>query len=180
MTDRQILEEYRNTRDTSYLSQLFIPYVDMIYGLGLKYFKNADDAKDLVNDIYLVLGKKIISHRIQNFKPWLYTVVKNHCIENLRKRGRKIKKEDEATFMYYEGLFHLDNEESEKKNEILEKCIDKLKVDQKNSIKLFYFEKKSYEEISEMLNLSWGQIRSSIQNARRNLKLCLSSHGVSR
>ncbi len=56
---------------------------------------------------------------------------------------------------------------------LLEKAIDQLKSDQKKCIVLFYINEKSYQQICDELGLSLMQVKSSIQNGKRNIKLLL-------
>jgi len=63
--------------------------------------------------------------------------------------------------------------EKEENFQKLEKCIDSLSDEQRTMIKLFYLEGKCYNEIVEITGLEWNHVRSSIQNGRRNLKLCM-------
>jgi RNA polymerase sigma-70 factor (ECF subfamily) len=55
----------------------------------------------------------------------------------------------------------------------LEVCVEALEGDQQRVIRLFYLEEKSYNEITELTGLDWNQVRSYIQNGRRNLKNCM-------
>ena len=81
----------------------------MIYGVCLRYFKNDQDAYDITMFLFELLPKRIKGKDIDNFRPWLYTVVKNHCFEVLRKKGKDVKKQSQADFMYSEQVFHPDH-----------------------------------------------------------------------
>jgi RNA polymerase sigma-70 factor (ECF subfamily) len=60
----------------------------------------------------------------------------------------------------------------------LENCIEKLRGEQKECILLFYFENRCYNEIALSLNLDEKKVKSHLQNAKRNLKLCLEEKHV--
>jgi len=64
----------------------------------------------------------------------------------------------------------LEKEENFKK---LEFCLGTLTDDQREAVKLFYLDGKCYNEIVEITGKDWNQVRSFIQNGRRNLKLCM-------
>ena len=66
-----------------------------------------------------------------------------------------------------------DVQAKEKSLELLENAIEDLKLEQKRCVKLFYLEEKSYQQISAELNLSLMQVKSAIQNGKRNIKLQL-------
>ena len=70
--------------------------------------------------------------------------------------------------LHLNGVF-----EKEENLKQLEKCIETLSPDQKQTVQLFYLEEKSYKEIAGMTNTEWNKVRSLIQNARRNLKNCM-------
>jgi RNA polymerase sigma factor (sigma-70 family) len=55
----------------------------------------------------------------------------------------------------------------------LEQCLDSLSAEQKQSVELFYLQNKTYKEISDITGTEWNQVRSLIQNGRRNLKICM-------
>jgi RNA polymerase sigma factor (sigma-70 family) len=61
--------------------------------------------------------------------------------------------------------------------ETLKKCIDQLKDEQKECIKLFYLEEKCYQEIAESTSYELKKVKSYIQNGKRNLRICMDQHG---
>ena len=67
----------------------------------------------------------------------------------------------------------LNNEKTELENklQLLEKAIEELKSEQQVCVRLFYIDQKSYNEISEQLNISLNTVKSAIQNGKRNLKI---------
>ena len=69
---------------------------------------------------------------------------------------------------------HLESEGSvEQDVEALKKCIEQLKNEQRECVKLFYLEERCYKEVSEITGLELNKIKSYLQNGRRNLKICL-------
>jgi len=173
LTDEELLKLYASSGDDTHLSALYTRYIEMIYGVCLKYFKNSSEAKDAASEVYLLLLRRAKGKEIDNWKPWLYTVVKNYCLEQLRSRSNKKPKQMAADRVYSEEVFHPSIESKDKEVHQLESCIETLEEDQKACIRMFYLEKRSYQELSDVLNLSWGQVRSRIQNGRRNLKNCM-------
>ncbi len=171
VSDEALVQMYVQGEDT--LGTLYDRYKMMVYGTCLKYLKNTTDAHDAVSDIFESLCTKLAGQKIKNFKPWLYTVTRNHCIEILRKNQRVKEKYLKAYKSYTEEVFHPDEIRDEQILSVLNICIEKLPVFQKKTILHFYFDKKSYNEIAEILQLSWNKVRSFIQNGRRNLKSCI-------
>ena len=178
LNDEALLVEFKKNQNQQMLAQLYLRYTDLVYGVCMKYLKDAEAAKDAVMNIYQELLTKLQTHEIDNFKSWLYVVAKNHCLMQLRKDKRMVTVEFTPTVMQSEDFTHLDNvldKESELKK--LEFCIEHLPDEQKQSIQLFYLENKCYNEIVGQTGYEWNKVRSLIQNGRRNLKICMEKNG---
>lgn len=175
LSDLELVSSYKRTSDQKYLAELYARHQHLIFGVCLKYFKNKDDASDAQSEIYELLLKRLPRHNPDNFKPWLYVVVKNYCFEKLRKQSRDYVKKEEAAVMYSEQIFHPDDIEDERLLSMLADCIDKLNEVQKSCIQKFYHGKLDYKSIAENLGISWNKVRSQIQNGRRKLKICMES-----
>ena len=178
LNDEALLVEFKKNYDQQMLAQLYLRYTDLVYGVCIKYLKDAEAAKDAVMNIYQELLTKLQTHEVDNFKSWLYVVAKNHCLMQLRKDKKMVTVEFTPTVMQSEDFSHLDNV-LDKENELkkLESCIENLPDEQKQSIQLFYLENKCYNEIAEQTGYEWNKVRSLIQNGRRNLKICMEKNG---
>jgi len=170
LSDDELLQTYKEKQSSEVIGEFYQRYGHLVMGTSMKYLKNKFDAEDLVMNLFEKLPGKLISHNISNFKSWLYMVTKNECLMLLRKKGNltsSITKELEDTD-------DLDLKiEKETQLEMLEDAIEDLKEEQKECIKLFFIESKSYQEITEMLRLDIKKVKSAIQNGKRNLKLNL-------
>jgi RNA polymerase sigma-70 factor (ECF subfamily) len=146
----------------------------MLYGVCLKYLGEPETAKDAVMDIFEELAHKLLKHEVGNFKGWLYTLAKNHCLMKLRAAGRTRLQAFDPDLMQTEEDLHLkDRMEKEEQFDRLSVCIETLPSDQKKVISLFYLQNKCYKEIETLTGMEWNKVRSHIQNGRRNLKLCM-------
>jgi len=174
-SDKELLKAFKQTNDIKYLSILYQRYMDLVFGVCLKYFKDADRCKDAVMDIFEELNTKLKIHEVDNFKGWLHTVTRNYCLMQLRSPRNLKTSELNIDFMQSAEPSHLSNEvfEKEKSFKQLEACIEILPDDQKTAIELFYLQKKCYNEITEITGFEWNKVRSFIQNGKRNLKLCI-------
>lgn len=176
--DTVLIERFRHSGDKEALGQLFLRYMELVYGVCLKYLGDPESAKDAVMDIYEHLNRKLPAHEVENFSAWLYMVSKNHCLQQLRKKsnlltvslddpdmqkGRELHQEDDG--------FDLDL--TADVADQLHDCLDGLPERQQVCIRLLYFEKKSYAEISQLTSQPLDLVRSQIQNGRRNLKKCI-------
>ena len=174
-SDKELLKAFKQTNDIKYLSILYQRYMDLVFGVCLKYFKDAERSKDAVMDIFEELNTKLKIHEVCNFKGWLHTVTRNYCLMQLRSPRNLKTSELNIDFMQSGEPSHLLNEVFEKEESFkqLEACIETLPDDQKKTIELFYLQKKCYNEIAEITGFEWNKVRSFIQNGKRNLKLCI-------
>lgn len=178
-TDQELLEFYLETRNPEFLGELYQRYIHLVYGVCLNHFKNSENSKDAVIEIYEKIQQDIWKHNVRSFKSWLYVVTKNHCLMELRKTkpGETvfISNENELdAFMETDQELHpVDREPEEINEEALNECIEKLVDEQRMCIHLFYFKSKSYREIAASLKIEEKKVKSYIQNGKRNLKICL-------
>lgn len=178
-SDAELVAQYQNGNDLAVLGNLYNRYMELVYGVCLKYLKNPDDAQDSVMAIFEELITKLQKHQVDSFKSWLYTLAKNHCLMKLRagKKTGTVKIADDL--MQSEENLHLqdvlDREEHFKQ---LEYCMGQLGDEQRRTIDLFYLQGKCYQEIAAETGLEWNRVRSFIQNGRRNLKICMESQAV--
>jgi len=179
-TDKELVAAFKQSGDTNYLSTLYQRYMDLVFGVCLKYFKDSDRCKDAVMDIYEELNTKLKQHEVDNFKGWLHVLARNYCLMQLRSPRNMKTTEFNADFMQSAENTHLNGEVLEKESNFvkLEQCLDTLTEEQKQSVRLFYLENKCYNEIAEITGYDWNKVRSYIQNGRRNLKLCMDEKGL--
>jgi len=148
--------------------------MELVYGVCLKYLKEPELAQDAVMQIFEELVSKLKKHEVENFRGWLHQVAKNHCLMQLRTPKNLKTVALPPLLMQNEEDVHLNGVmEKEENFQKLEKCIASLSDEQRTMIKLFYLDGKCYNEIVELTGLGWNHVRSSIQNGRRNLKLCM-------
>ncbi len=179
LSDEQIIEHYKKNAEKLFVGELYKRYTKFVFFVSLKYLKNEARSKDTVMEVFEKLFSDLLKHRVDKFKPWLHTVVRNHCLILLRKdqsilnKDNKFKAEQDL-FVENDANEHLLNERDFEENEKnLAKALSNLKSDQKKCIELFYLKDKSYNEIAEITGYSIKKIKSYIQNGKRNLKINL-------
>lgn len=174
LTDKELVALYKESGDMAVLGELYQRYMDLVYGVCLKYYKEPETAKDSVMQIFEELVSKLKKHEVDNFKGWLHQVAKNHCLMQLRTPKNMKMVEFKTEFVQSEENVHLNGVlEKEENFKKMEYCLGTLTKEQSEAIKLFYLEGKCYNEIVDMTGQEWNQVRSLIQNGRRNLKLCM-------
>lgn len=174
LTDEELIELYKTKGEKDAMSILFKRYYHLVLGVGIKYLKRTDLAQDMSMKLFEKLLQNINKYQIQLFKPWLYRVACNECLMEIRKNKSLTKSETDIRLLNMESEEekHLQEEKELKLNK-LEEVLEDLPAEQVLCIKLFYLEKKSYNEICESTGLDFMKVKSAIQNGKRNLKLKL-------
>ena len=179
LPDDELVQQYKQQKDQQLLAVLYQRYSGLVFGVCLKYLKDAEAAADASLDIYEELVQKVVKYEIDNFKGWLHTLTRNHCLMKLRSGKGKQTVELPEAVMQSEETVHLE-EVMEKEANLtqLEACIDKLIAEQKQVVQLFYLQEKCYNDITTLTGLPWNTVRSHIQNGRRNLKICMEQYAL--
>jgi RNA polymerase sigma-70 factor (ECF subfamily) len=180
-SDEEIIKAYKETGSTALIGELFEKDVKTVYGACLFFFKDKAEAQDAVMQIFEKLILELKRKEVVNFRGWLSFVVRNHCINIIRA--------NKTRFSYREGQhgFEFEAEHEEEENYLagtsnedlldqLPTFLNKLKAQQKECIELFFLQNKSYQEISEMKGYSLNEVKSYIQNGKRNLKQIILDH----
>ena len=172
--DKELLNRFYSDHNNEWLGELLPRYTLLLFGVCMKYLKNEEDAKDCVQQIFLKAINELHKYKVEYFKSWIYMIAKNHCLMKLRDKGKysvEINDKIAAT-----------PDTSEDKNLLIEKdntlnnvqnALRQLNPEQQLCVTLFYLQKKSYTEIAANTGFSMMQVKSNIQNGKRNLKLLL-------
>lgn len=174
-SDEELLNLYLKSDDLSHLGVLFQRYMELTFGVCLKYLKDEALAEDAVMNIFEEVAQKVKKHEIAAFRGWLYVLSKNHCLMKLRKDKKHLSVNITPENMYSAEEMHPLDEpsEAEEREKHLIDCLETLTALQKECVDLFYYKGYSYKEIAEIKDEEVGKIRSHIQNGRRNLKICI-------
>jgi RNA polymerase sigma-70 factor (ECF subfamily) len=174
MSDAELLAAFQADHNSEWMGLLLERYTLLLFGVCLKYLKNEEEAKDAVQQIFLKVLTEAERHNIAYFKSWLYTVAKNNCLMRLRdKQGKKQKELTEQLSVPHEELKLFDLLETEATYQHLEEALQELTPEQQDCVILFYLQKKSYQQISMQTGFSLLQVKSYIQNGKRNLKIAI-------
>jgi RNA polymerase sigma-70 factor (ECF subfamily) len=170
-SDSSLLESFYNTGDNRWLGLLLQRYT-LLLGVCMKYLKDEDEAKDTVQQIFLKVITELHKYRVEYFKSWLYMVARNQCLMRLRNRnGRAVRELTESLFLTEPENNIAELAERDAVLALMEASLEELNADQRACITLFYLQKKSYNEISEQTGYTLLQVKSHIQNGKRNLKM---------
>jgi RNA polymerase sigma factor (sigma-70 family) len=174
ISDTELLNRFYADRDNEWLGILLERYTMLLLGVSMKYLKNEEEAKDAVQQVFLKAINELHKYKVAYFKSWIYMIAKNHCLMKLRDKGRFSLEMNEHTLAT--------PADPEEKNKYIEKdktldnlagALQQLNKEQQQCVTLFYLEKKSYQEISQLNSLSIMEVKSHIQNGKRNLKIIM-------
>ena len=177
-TDAQLLASYLDTGRLDYFGELYNRYLPLVYGLCLKYLGDSAEAEDAVMQIFEDIVPKIRRSEIREFRTWIYTVARNYCFQQLRRKKPRTPLDLAPPVMESDDFLHLlDKRDNEALLAVLEKCMEQLPEPQRRSITLFFFDEKSYAEIVELTDYHLKSVKSYIQNGKRNLRICIETQG---
>jgi RNA polymerase sigma factor (sigma-70 family) len=172
ISDTELLERFYQDNQTQWLGLVLQRYTLLLLGVCMKYLKNEEAAKDAVQQIFLKAITELSKHKVTYFKSWLYMVARNHCLMQLRDKNRLVSVDDSVQIAAPDPV-QPQLAEKEITLTLLETSLEELNPEQKTCVTLFYLKKKSYQAITEETGFSLLQVKSYIQNGKRNLKLLL-------
>jgi RNA polymerase sigma-70 factor (ECF subfamily) len=187
LSDEELVHRYRNSYDLAYVGELYLRYTHLVYGVCLKHFKDEAAARDATMQIFEKLISDLKRHHVVAFKPWLHSVVRNYCLMQFRTNATALRRQQEyRQEVQNEPGFDVENqlelhlETADEKEWLLahlNESIDELREEQRTCIELFYLKGNSYQEISQITGYSLNEVKSYIQNGKRNLKnLIIAKH----
>jgi RNA polymerase sigma factor (sigma-70 family) len=169
MTDEELLLAFRRDGDNTWLGHLLQRYTALLFGVAMKYLKSREQAEDAVQHVFMKVLTHLPKEDILNFKGWLYVLMRNYCLQLLRDKtytaeetvlvqvANTVTDEDELKLHEYTLLQ-------------MSEAINELADEQRKTITLFYLQKYSYEQIIAQTGYTFMQVKSYIQNGKRNLK----------
>lgn len=164
----------------------FLPQIEALYNFAFHLTYSEEDANDLVQDTYLKAFKFIDSYKEgTNAKAWLFKILKNAFINDYRRKAKqptRVDYEEIATYQdeddpKYASYLDLREEmfQSMMGDEVTN-AINSLEVDFRTVILLCDIEGFTYEEISKILDIPIGTVRSRLHRARNTLKRILKEY----
>ena len=173
ISDSELLQKFYCDHNNEWLGVLLSRYTLLLLGVCMKYLKNEEDSKDAVQQIFLKAINELHKYRVDYFKSWIYMIAKNYCLMKLRDKGKvHIEINDHIAPADEPAEINLLAE----KDRLLDKMSEALKqlnAEQQQCLTLFYLEKKSYADIAASTGYDMMQVKSYIQNGKRNLRLLM-------
>jgi len=176
ISDNELLENFYLDHNNLWLGILFQRYTLLLFGVCMKYLKNEEEAKDSVQQVFLKALTELSKYKVEYFKSWIYMVAKNYCLMKIRDRQGKQTADltDQLpVFTEHEHEEKLQHLEKNNRLDLMSHALKELVEEQQQCIIAFYLERKSYQEIADNTGFSMLQVKSYIQNGKRNLKILL-------
>ena len=174
LTDEELVARLR-AGDRSSLGVLWDRYAHLLFGVAMNYLKDVEASKDAVMGLFAELPALIGKHEVQKFRPWVHAVMRNRCLMVLRKANPQVRMDPALIEQEDQGDDAALHEASLQE---LEAAIARLPEGQEACIRMFYLEKNSYQQVAERTGYPLEQVRSHLQNGRRNLRISLERHGL--
>lgn len=174
ISDTELLQNFYKDHNNKWLGILLPRYTLLLLGVCMKYMKNEEDARDCVQYIFLKVISELHKYKVDYFKSWIYMIAKNHCLMKLR-GNKNILTEMKENMMPVEKE-PFDKDDLIEKDRLLikmQESVKKLNPEQQQCVNLFYLEKKSYAEVAEITGFTLLQVKSHLQNGKRNLKMLM-------
>jgi RNA polymerase sigma factor (sigma-70 family) len=172
ISDTALIDRFISDSNNAWLGILLERYTLLLFGVCMKYLKNEEEAKDAVQHIFIKALEELGKYPIHYPKSWLYKVACNHCLMKIRTKKTMIVLTE--TNMEQATDEPTDTAADKEQNFILlEQSLPDLQPDQRSCVTLFYLQKKSYQEICDSTGFSLLQVKSHIQNGKRNLRIII-------
>lgn len=180
-TDEELIGKYRETNNQEFVGRLFERYATFVFAISMKYLKDKEKSRDNTMLVFEKLLDNLKRFEVKNFKAWLHMITKNQCLmllrsEKTRNKNINLYSNDEKSFMENEiDPHHDDVNEKEINLSNLNEAIKSLAEKQRICVELFYLQEKSYNEVAEITGFTMNEVKSFIQNGKRNLKIYLTN-----
>jgi RNA polymerase sigma factor (sigma-70 family) len=173
LSDEELIARYKQSEDNTYIGELYKKYTHLVLGVCMKYLRDREEAKDAVMQIFEKLMSDLKKHEVANFRGWLHMVAKNHCLMKLRNKSQmldidQVRESPDNVVEFNYDLHPADESEMQLGN--LEEAISCLDEDQRKCVELFYLKERSYKDVADATGFTLNQVKSYIQNGKRNLK----------
>jgi RNA polymerase sigma factor (sigma-70 family) len=176
-SDGELIADFKRTGNELCIEILFNRYCHLSFAVCMKYLHSEAESKDAVIEIFEKFSKDLLRYDVHDFGHWLHTVTRNHCFHVLKKKKMNIDIEGEHPAFSQLAVqeFDLNSEDEEQLHYLryLSEALNTLSNEQRICVEQFYLQEKSYEEIEKSTGYSYNQVKSYIQNGKRNLKIYL-------
>ena len=171
-TDQDYIEQIRAGNVNAY-AMLVTKYKAMTFTLALRVVGNREEAEEVAQDTFVKAYKALDTFKgTSKFSTWLYRIVYNTSLDYVKKKKRvvlsehidEINESDIGTMQ--DAMSYL---EAKEKKQMIESALSKLPEEERVLLTLFYFEELSLKEISEIVKISYDNVKIKLHRSRKKL-----------
>jgi len=155
-------------------------YQKKVYFLAYSYFRNSEDAMDIVQETFLRLYQKVnMYHPERNFQNWLLQIAKNLCIDYYRKhygKNKDLKREKSLEELNTPVADNDIYQNSSDLRNIFAECLKRLTERQRMIFVMRHYNNLDYKEIAQILRISLGTVKSLHFKAVKNLRVLMTPY----
>lgn len=179
LPDEQLIEIIREN-DQELYAEIIKRYQAKLSHYLRKFVCDADELEDILQDVFIKAYKNLYGFDAKKkFSSWIYRIAHNEAVNYLKKNSRTKISLDEVEYKIADEKIDLDGhiDKAFLKKEI-GRCMKNVKLKYREPLILFYFEQKSYEEISDILRIPTSTVGTLISRGKKIIKeeLSLSAH----
>lgn len=166
-SDEDLLQDFARGSDLAFAA-IYNRYRKPVYLFALKMLADGDLAQDVLQSVFLTIyEQRIRATTVKRARPWIFTIVRNRCLNAIRDRIPREPMQEEALLANTPDAI----EEIEKQDEarIVQEALKKLSPDNREAIILREYQGLSYEEIAEATATSESAVKSRLFKARRQM-----------
>ena len=166
------LEHINNIRhgDDSAFSALFRQYYEQLYYFASRFLKDSQTSENIVQDVFVKLWEQREKLEIStNVKSYLYTSVKNHSLNYLKRESRLFSIDDQLNLAEEKSISTEDDYIKDESFRAVHKAIDELPEKCRQIYLMKRYDDLSYNEISEILGISINTIKTQMKRALKAL-----------
>jgi RNA polymerase sigma-70 factor (ECF subfamily) len=177
LSDLELIDRFAASGEQLFFEEIYKRYRHLAFGVCLKMMKNEDDARDVTSEVFRILFLKLPNSNVLSLKSYIYAISRNECIAVLRQRKKEVTKLSEVQYIDNASSDFMDNQAIDALlnggpsiESVVENAVKDLGKEQRTCIHLFFYEDKSYKEIALETGYSEKQVKSYLQNGKRNLR----------
>lgn len=175
LTDQELMRKVKQG-DNDAFGEIFNRYHTSLRNYLLRINVGFDEADDLVQETFLRIYHNISSYDTNRngFKSWLFTVAHRLLLNNIEKQQRQKTYTFSPDFLehiIYKDKKFIDFGQDIIYNHFIRETIDNLKNEYRLPIIYFYYSKKSYNEIAEILNITPQCVKTRLNRAKQKLRI---------
>ncbi len=174
-----LVEKIKNGDREAFITVTRI-YQKKVFLLAFSFFRNREDAMDIVQETFLRFYEKVnMFRRGKNFQNWLLQIAKNLCVDYYRKnykRNSDLQREKNVKELCQSSYSQKELNSSLDIKQIFSKCIDGLSEKQRMVFLMKHYNQLEYKEIAQILSIALGTAKSLHFKALQNLKVLMSPY----